>query len=123
MSSPISEIFSRLAVPARWRAQLERVAEIARSVPEGGVANPALLARRLGLSVAQVIALMGALQAQGRGQLAFRVVQNGVEFSPKRYMNRHQIPDVVENEFGDEMRVLPENVELVFDPHPAPREG
>jgi hypothetical protein len=103
-------------VPKRWRAAMNRVVDALDRLPAGAVAEPDMLAQAAGIKVPQAIALLGALQDEGRGRLAFRIVRDGIEYVPEHYETENAIPDSVENDFGDRLQIHPENIELIFEP-------
>lgn len=98
-----------------WEGPLEAILGIVSATPKGRPLDPFVIAQRTGLGAKEVVALLQVLVREKLGRLLLRVVdERGLEIG--RYDNVQEIPSVVENEFGDETRVTPENVEVVFVP-------
>ena len=103
------------AVPPRWREPLARVARIVAGFPARASIAPDLVAHDAGLELPATLALLHALERRGEGELVFRLIDDGREFSDVRYRHKADIPREAENEFGDRLDVAPENVELVYE--------
>jgi hypothetical protein len=92
---------------------LERVRKVVQSAPRGAAVDPEVVAQTTGLSTGPVIALLEMLGRSHEGRLELRVVDElGREIAT--FKRLEDIPESVEDDFGDVTRVYPENVELVF---------
>jgi hypothetical protein len=97
----------------QWERPLRAILRVVESYPPNWAVDPLVVAHDTGLPLSDVIGLMNVLVESELGRLMVRVVDaNGLEVA--RFASVAQIPAIVENEFGDEIRVAPENVELIF---------
>lgn len=102
-----------------WRDPLARVFHAVERAPVGHIVDPSLIARLAHLSAAETIAYLQVFKEAGCGEFVARVVtEEGVEVAV--YPRIADIPPVVEDEFGDELEVMPENIDLGFSPKMRP---
>jgi hypothetical protein len=101
-----------------WTDALNAILAMIRKAGRSAPADPHLLAQQLNFPLQDVIGYLQVLSQAGVGDFKLRLVDDrGLEVA--RYDNVGQVPRVVEDEFGDEVYPSPENLELVFVPHPA----
>jgi hypothetical protein len=102
-----------------WREPIRRVVDVLAQVPRGGLIDPALVARLARLERMQALGYLNVLRRAGLGDIVVRVVDNsGVEV--RRYPSVRHVPARVEDDFGEEVVVMPENIDIAFEPRSTP---
>lgn len=99
-----------------WRESVDRILRILARVPAGGLIDPKLVAKLARLDTAQTLGYLNVLRRAGFGEIVVRVL-DGQGLEVGRYQSVAQIPGRVENEFGDEIDVMPENIDVSFEPN------
>lgn len=98
-----------------WAAPLARILRVALRVPVGGLIDPLVVSEVTQIATLEAVAYLHVLKEAGLGEFIIRVLdREGIEI--ERYPSIAAIPARVENEFGDAMDVLPENVDMSFEP-------
>lgn len=98
-----------------WAAPLARVLRIVRGVPAGGLIDPLVVSQVAQLSKLEALGYLNLLKEAGLGDFVVRVLdREGLEVH--RYGTAAAIPARVRDEFGEEMQVMPENVDVSFEP-------
>jgi hypothetical protein len=97
----------------QWADRLGQIGQYLASLKRGQDVDPQVVSVRTGVPIGEVLALLQVLSEETVGRLQLRVVDpRGLEVAT--YQRRKDIPPVVEDAFGREIEVEPENVELVF---------
>jgi len=97
----------------RWESLLTRVGDYLARVPPGRDVDPLVIAKRIEMPLGEVLALLEVLSEESAGKLELRVVDPEGQ-AVGTFASRRDIPPVIEDQFGREIQVDPENVELVF---------
>jgi len=80
------------------------------------VIDPDAVALRAEVDAVDSIAMLRVLEERGQGLFVLRVVtSSGSEMA--RFHTLREIPEFVSNEFGDAIRVMPENIDFGFERH------
>jgi hypothetical protein len=98
-----------------WRTPIESILNALSGVPEGGLLDPMLVAKMVGLEPLITIGYLNVLREAGCGEFVIRVV-DGDGQEVRRFPSVADIPGEVENEFGEWLTVMPENVDISFEP-------
>jgi hypothetical protein len=102
-----------------WRDPLARIYRAVQRAPLGHIVDPSLVARLARLSSAETIAYLHVLKEADLGDFVARVLTDeGVEVAT--FPRIADVPAVVEDEFGDDLEVMPENLDLGFAPRLRP---
>ena len=102
-----------------WREPLRRIVSVLGEVPQGGLIDPGVVARLARIGRLETLAYLDVLREAGLGDTVVRVVDAGGN-EIGRFPNTSAVPARVENEFGDELIVMPENIDIAFEPHVTP---
>jgi hypothetical protein len=101
------------AVDAEWAEELSRVEQMVGQAAPGTALDPMVLAQIAAVPLGEAIALLQVLARRGRGRFELRVVDSlGREVA--RYARLSDVPATLTDQFGDVIRVAPEQVELIF---------
>lgn len=96
-----------------WEPQLREIASAISGASTGAAVDPATIAQSTGLKLGEVLAFLKVLADESVGRFEIRVLDpRGLEIA--RFTRLSEVPDRIEDEFGEETEVDPENVELVF---------
>jgi hypothetical protein len=98
-----------------WRAPIESILRALSGVPAGGLLDPMLVAKMVGLEPLVTVGYLNVLREAGCGKFVIRVV-DGEGQEVRRFPTVADIPGEVENEFGEWLTVMPENVDISFEP-------
>jgi hypothetical protein len=102
----------------KWAEALRMLGGQLERVPPGRAVDPHVLSIRTEIPLGEVLALLGALSEESVGRLELRVVdKNGQEVAT--FPRASDLPPIVRDQFGEEIEVDPENVDLVFRLTPA----
>jgi hypothetical protein len=121
-SDKSAKLLKRLVGAHRdWAEPLARVVFYVSHLPPQAVVDPTLVAEMAGVKRLEAIGYLNVLRDAGLGQFIVRVLDNsGIEI--RRYDNVVEVPGRVEDQFGDEFIVMPENIDIGFLPSPAVRQ-
>jgi hypothetical protein len=107
-----------VATHPEWKDPIARILGILGDVPRGGLIDPSLVAKLARLSRLETLGFLHVLQDARLGRIITRVVDNaGLEV--RRFRSVADIPDRVTDEYGEEVRVMPENIDIAFEPTAA----
>jgi hypothetical protein len=95
--------------------RLNLVSRLTRSVPKRGVIDPLNVARQTGLDPMETMGYLNILAREGEGRFVVRVIDTGGK-EIRRFPTVKDVPSVVEDEFGEEFVVGPENIDIAFQP-------
>ena len=95
------------------RVALRKVEEAIRELPAGRPLDPLVIARKAGVDAGKVEAKLMVLAEMGLGRIVFQILDEKGRAAAS-YRKQSQIPQVVVNEFGDEIEVTPLNTRLAF---------
>jgi hypothetical protein len=104
-----------LAKHPEWREPLGRIVHVLRDVPDGGLIDPLLVAKLAQVDRVETLGYLDVLHEAGLGQPVVRVVDNAGD-EVERFPSVADIPARVETEFRDEIIVMPENIDISFEP-------
>jgi hypothetical protein len=105
-----------LTIHPEWREPLRRVLQALLDVPRGGVIDPVLVARLARVGKPEALGYLDVLRRAGLGELVVRVLDDdGHEV--RRFESVRAIPARVQTDFGEEIVVTPENIDVAFEPN------
>ena len=101
------------ATHPQWKDLLSGLEDAIREIPSPNALDPTVLARISRLKLGQVIALLQVLAERTAGRFEARVLDHDGNVI-KRFDSVADVPDRVTDDFGRELDVSPEDIELVF---------
>ena len=108
------DISSRtVAAPPALRPLLDRVSEALEANSDDEVIDPAILARRAGLTDIELLAVLNLLRKNNLGRLEVAVV-NSHGLALAFYPDAHAVDDLISYDSGKVGRPQPEDIHVVF---------
>lgn len=97
----------------KWSEPLRKIGAQLESKQPGTAVDPSVVAARTGIPLGDVIAFLGLLSEESVGHLELQVVdERGLPVAT--YASQGELPATVEDQFGREIPVDVDNVDVVF---------